>query len=46
MTNIVVDTQIHHTATNTPTTHATRTSSWRCETAELKTRIAATKMRS
>ena len=44
--NIVVESQIHQTAQNTATTHAMRPGSWRCDTAELNTRMAATKTRS
>ena len=44
--NIVVESHTHHTAQNTATTHVMRDASWRCETAELNTRIAATKTRS
>ena len=44
--NIVVESQTHHTAQNTATTHVMRDASWRCETAELNTRMAATKTRS
>ena len=46
LVNMVVDSHTHHTAQNTATTHAMRDASWRWETAELKTRMAATKTRS
>ena len=42
----VVDSQIHHTAAKTITTQPMRVPSCRCDTAELNTRMAATKTRS
>ncbi len=46
LVNMVVDNHTHQTAQNTATTHVMRDASCRCETAELKTRMAATKTRS
>ena len=46
LANMVVSIQIHHSDTNTATTHAILTGLWRCDTAVLITRIAATNTRS
>ena len=46
LAKIVVDSHTHHTAENTTTTQPMRAPSCRCDTAELNTRIAATKTRS
>ena len=46
LVKIVVDSQTHHTAANTTTTHPMRAPSCRCDTAELNTRMAATNTRS
>ena len=46
LVNIVVESHTHQTAQNTATTHVMRDASCRCDTAELNTRMAATKTRS